>query len=395
MWNECKDIQNYVVEKRRALHAIPELGTSLPETQAYVCAELDKLGISYRLGTEDSSIVALIEGGHPGKVVALRSDMDALPIKEDTGLPFASKHEGKMHACGHDAHMAMLLGAAKILSENKAHLCGTVKLLFQTAEELATGSRIMIKDGALHNPEVDAVFGMHIGSILDPNIPAGTLVVTPGCSMASYDRFILRIKGKGCHGSSPEKGVDPVVIAANVILALENINSREVAATCPAVVTIGMINAGFAFNVIPGEVVIEGTTRALEEGVRQYLAKRIEEISDGVAKAYRGSCEMEMVWGAAPVVNDPEMAAFAAKSAAKVLGEENIVTSRPAPNMGGEDFAYFLVEKKGAYMFLSSSNPAKGTNVPHHNAKFDVDEDVLSSGSKVFVSIAADYLGTK
>lgn len=157
MWSKYPDIQNYVVEKRRALHEIPELGTSLPKTQAFVCSELDKLGISYKVGTEDSSIVAIIDGAYPGKVVALRSDMDALPIKEDTGLPFASKHEGKMHACGHDAHMAMLLGAAKILSENKGELHGTVKLLFQTAEELATGSRIMIKDGALHNPEVDAV----------------------------------------------------------------------------------------------------------------------------------------------------------------------------------------------------------------------------------------------
>ena len=395
MWSKYPDIQNYVVEKRRALHEIPELGTSLPKTQVFVCSELDKLGISYKVGTEDSSIVAIIDGAYPGKVVALRSDMDALPIKEDTGLPFASKHDGKMHACGHDAHMAMLLGAAKILSENKGELHGTVKLLFQTAEELATGSRIMIKDGALHNPEVDAVFGMHIGSILDPMTTLGTFVVTPGCCMASYDRFILRVKGKGCHGSAPEKGVDPIVMAANIILALENINSREVAATSPAVVTVGMINAGFAFNVIPNEVVIEGTTRALDEGVRQYLAKRIEEIATGVAKAYRGICEMEMVWGAAPVINDPEMAVLAARAAAKVVGEGAVVTSLPTPNMGGEDFAYFLTEKKGAYMFLSSSNPEKGTNVPHHNAKFDVDEDVLHLGTEIFVSIVNDYLEAK
>ncbi|MEG1642198.1 MAG: M20 family metallopeptidase [Synergistaceae bacterium] len=393
MWKNHTKIQQYVVALRRALHQIAEEGNDLPETQAFVCEELDKLGISYKKGTKDSSIVALIEGGKPGKVIALRSDMDALPIKEATGLPYASKHDGTMHACGHDTHMAMLLGAAKILSENKADIKGTVKLLFQTGEELANGSRLMLADGALSNPEVDAVFGMHIGSVLDATIPSGTLVSVQGPAMASYDKFILDVKGVGCHGSTPEKGVDPVVIAANIVLALEAIVSREVASTRPAVITVGKINAGFAYNVIPNEVRIEGTTRALEEELRQYLAKRIAEISESIAKAYGGECKTEMVWGAAPLVNDPEMAKLVADSAAQVVGEDRVIRKRPTPSMGGEDFAYFLMEKPGAYFFLSSANPQKPATInPHHNPYFDVDEDVLSTGSGVWVSLVENYL---
>ena len=204
MWEKCKSLQNDLVALRRRFHQIPELGEDLPETQALLCAELDKMGIPYKKNTLDSGVVALIEGGKPGKVIALRADMDGLPITEATGLPFASRHEGRMHACGHDTHMTMLLGAAKVLNENKAGLKGTVKLIFQTAEETCTGSQIMLKEGVMENPHVDAVFGMHIGTIIDPNIPAGTVIVTPGCCMASYDHFVLRVTGKGCHGSTPE-----------------------------------------------------------------------------------------------------------------------------------------------------------------------------------------------
>ena len=392
MWEKCKALQNELVGLRREFHQIPELGDNLPETQARVCAELDKLGIPYKKNTLDSGIIALIEGGQPGKVIALRADMDGLPITEATGLPFASKHEGKMHACGHDTHITMLLGAAKILSENKADLKGTVKLIFQTGEETCTGSKTMLKEGVLENPHVDAVFGMHIGSLIDPTIPAGKVIVTPGCCMASYDHFILRVKGTGCHGSTPEKGVDPIVVASNIILALEEVIAREVASTKAAVITIGQIHAGFAYNVIPNEVLIEGTTRALEEDVRQYLGKRIGEIAESVAKAYRAECEYTMLWGAAPVVNDAEMAALAAEAAVEVVGADNVITSRPAPNMAGEDFAYYLMERPGAFMFLSSANPAKHTDIPHHNPKFDVDEDVLWNGSAVFVSIVEKYL---
>lgn len=393
MWEKCQSLQNDLVALRRRFHQIPELGEDLPETQALLCAELDKMGIPYKKNTLDSGVVALIEGGKPGKVVALRADMDGLPITEATGLPFASRHEGRMHACGHDTHVTMLLGAAKVLNENKADLKGTVKLIFQTAEETCTGSQIMLKEGVMENPHVDAVFGMHIGTIIDPSIAAGTVIVTPGCCMASYDHFVLRVTGKGCHGSTPEKGVDPIVVASNIVLALEEIVAREVPSTKAAVVTIGRIHGGIAYNAIPGEVEIEGTTRALEEEVRQYLGKRIGEIAAGIAQSYRAECAYEMIWGAPPVVNDDEMAKLAAGAAAKVLGESGVITSVPAPNMGGEDFAFYLRERPGAFMFLSSANREKHTDAPHHNPHFDVDEDVFWKGSAVFVSIVEDYLG--
>lgn len=393
MWEKCQSLQNDLVALRRRFHQIPELGEDLPETQALLCAELDAMGIPYKKNALDSGVVALIEGGKPGKVVALRADMDGLPIAEATGLPFASRHEGRMHACGHDTHITMLLGAAKVLNEHKADLKGTVKLIFQTGEETCTGSQIMLKEGVMENPHVDAVFGMHIGTIIDPNIPAGTVIVTPGCCMASYDHFILHVTGKGCHGSTPEKGVDPIVVASNIVLALEEIIAREVPSTKAAVVTIGRIHGGIAYNAIPGEVEIEGTTRALEEEVRQYLGKRIGEIAAGIATSYRAECKYEMIWGAAPVVNDDEMAKLAAGAAVKVLDGDGVVTSIPAPNMGGEDFAFYLRERPGAFMFLSSSNHEKHTDGPHHNPHFDVDEDVFWKGSAVFVSIVEDYLG--
>ena len=317
MWQECEKLQDYIVGLRRDLHRIPETGTDLPKTQAYICAELDRLGVSYAKNKGDSGIIGEIKGGKPGKTVLLRADIDALPIHEETGLPFASEHEGRMHACGHDTHAAMLIGALKVLNEHREALSGNVKFVFQTAEEISKGSQIAIKEGVMYG--VDAVFGIHIGSILGPSLPSGTISVVPGCCMASFDRFVLTVKGNGCHGSTPEKGIDPVTIACNVVLSLQEVIAREIAGTKPAVLTVGMINGGFAYNIIPSEVKIEGTIRAVEESVRRQLAKRIEEISKNIAAAFRGSVDFFMDWGAPPVINDEKMAALAAKAAVKVL----------------------------------------------------------------------------
>jgi len=375
---------------RRELHQIPELGKNLPKTQAYVREKLDDMGIEYSLNKGgDSGLVAYINKGKPGKVIALRADMDALPIKEETGLPFASEN-GCMHACGHDAHTAMLLGTAKILNENKEKLNGEVRLLFQTAEELSKGAQELLKNHALDG--VDAVFGTHIGTIISKYIKTGSFIVTPGPIMASFDRFIVTIKGKGCHGSTPEKGVDPMNIAAHVILGLEAINAREFNACVPVVITIGKIQGGAQYNIIPDTVTIEGTTRALREDVRRKLADRIEDISRNIAEAFGGTAEFEMDWGAPAVINNVEMAAFAADCAKKALGKENVITSVENPNMGGEDFAFYLNEKPGAFMFLSSSNPEKGTDVAHHNSRFNIDEDVLWEGPAVFTGIVEEFL---
>ena len=390
MINECKDLQSELVTMRRDLHKIPELGFDLPETQRYVTAALDNLGIDYKLNEGDSGLVAYINKGKPGKTVALRADMDALPIREETGVDYASTHEGKMHACGHGSHTAMLLGAAKVLKAHETELNGEVRLFFQTAEELAKGAPVMIKNGAMEG--VDAVFGTHIGTIIDKAIPSGTFIICPGPIMAFFDRFVIKINGRGCHGSTPEKGVDPINIAAHVVFGLEAVIAREFNANVPAVITLGKISGGTQYNVIPDTVVIEGTTRGFSEEVRRKMAVRIEEISKSSAQAFGGDVEFEMDWGAPPVVNDNEMAAFAAASARKVLGEDKVITHVDAPNMGGEDFAFYLGEAPGAYMFLSSSNHEKGTDVAHHNAKFNIDEDVLWEGPAVFAQIAMDYL---
>ncbi|MBT9792749.1 MAG: M20 family metallopeptidase [Lachnospiraceae bacterium] len=390
MWEICKDLQDEIVTMRRDLHQIPEIGGNLPETKAYVIKKLTEMGIPFTENKSDSGLMAEIRGGKPGKTIALRADMDALPIQEANEVEYISRHEGIMHACGHDAHTAMLLGAARVLSENKERIPGTVRLLFQTDEEGSRGAERTIKEGGIQG--ADAVFGTHIGTILSKDIPSGTMVCTPGCCMASFDKFVIRVKGNGCHGSTPEKGVDPINIASHIVINLQEIVAREIAATKPAVLTIGHMEAGFAYNVIPSEALIEGTIRALEEDVRQELARRIKEVAEATARTFRGEVEYEMIWGAPPVISDPEMAALAADCAREVVGESRVIDRVDAPNMGGEDFAYFLNQVPGAFMFLSSSNPEKHTDIPHHNPRFNVDEDVLWIGSAMFVKIVERFL---
>ena len=388
-WKECKDLQEEIVAMRRELHKIPELGFNLPKTREFVVKKLDEIGIPYTLSEKDSSVIATMKCGKPGKVLALRADMDALPITEDTGLSFSSTHPGCMHACGHDTHAAMLLGAIKVLDPHREELSGEIRFFFQTAEELAKGSAIVIENGGMEG--VDAVFGIHIGSILDKTIPCGTIACIPGPIMASYDRFVLDVKGVGCHASTPEKGVDPINIASHIVLALQTINAREIAATDAGVITMGMIRGGEQYNAIPSTVHIEGTTRALKEDIRQKLAKRIGEIAKTTAEAFGGSVDYTMDWGAPPVINDKDMALFAQDAIRDIFGE-HMVTYRESPNMGGEDFALYLQKAPGAFMFLSSTNPAKKTDYPHHNPKFDVDEDVFWMGSASFVAIAEKFL---
>ena len=390
MLNACKNVQDYIVEVRRRLHKVPEIGFDLPKTRAIIVEELENMGLGYTLSKTDSGLMTEIKGAKDGKILVLRADMDALPIKEDTGLPFSSEHDGFMHACGHDAHMAMLLGAIKVLNENKDKLNGTVRCIFQTAEEISGGAKNLLEQGFLDG--ADAVFGTHIGCILGKDIPCGKFVITPGCCMASFDRFVVKVKGKGCHGSTPEKGIDPINIAAHIVINLQAVVAREFSATHAVVLTVGKIAGGSQYNVIPDEVVIEGTIRALNEDDRQTLARRIGEISKATALVFGGEAETEMFWGAPPVVNSDDMALFAAEAAKEVLGEENVITSVPAPNMGGEDFAYYLEKFPGAFMFLSTANAAIGADTAHHNPKFMIDEEVMWEGPSVFAAIAMKFL---
>lgn len=391
MWEKCKEIQEELVTFRRELHKIPEFGSELPKTKAFVTGKLKEWGISYTENKGDSGVVATIRGVKEGKTVAFRADMDALLIHEANDVEYCSTHEGKMHACGHDAHTAMLLGAAKVLNENRDQLAGTVKLIFQADEENSTGALCAIREGCLEG--VDAIFGTHIGSIISKDIPAGKVIVTPGRVMASNDKFVVHIKGFGCHGSTPEKGVDPINVAAHVILNLQTVIAREISATRPHVMTVGMVQAGDTYNIIPSEAHIEGTMRTLEEEVRQYMAKRICEIAKATAETFGATAECEIVWGVPPVVNHADMAALACQCAKEIIGEDMVIDHVDAPNMGSEDFSYYVEKIPGAFLFLSSANPEKGTDIPHHNAKFNIDEDVLWEGSAIFVRIAEKFLG--
>lgn len=315
---------------------------------------------------------------------------DPLPIKEETGASYAAEHDGFMHACGHDAHTAMLLGAAKVLQLNRAALKGEAVLIFQTAEETAKGAKNVIANGWLDG--ADAAFGMHIGTIISNTAPAGTIFAVPGCCMASIDRFTIRVTGVGCHGSTPEKGTDPINAAAHIITALQAINSREFNACAPIVVTIGSIHGGSQYNIIPNCVEMEGTIRSVDSGVRMAVAQRIEQIAAAQAAVFGADAQCIIDWGAPPVINDESMAHLAAEAAKEITGEERTVTHLVAPNMGGEDFAYYLEKLPGAYLFLSSANGAKNCAFAHHNSRFNVDEDVLHVGAALYVNITERFL---
>ena len=389
MWKQCEALQEAIVSFRRDLHRIPEVGTQLPLTQAYIRKVLEGWGLSYTLSATHSTLWGDIEGELPGKTVLLRADMDALPIQEATGLPFASQHEGKMHACGHDAHAAMLLGAIRVLLDNRAQLRGRVRFLFQADEEAVSGAKFAVKEGAMEG--VDAAFGCHIGNLLGPDIPSGTLAVKPGNAMASADYLFLTVRGKGCHGSTPEKGVDPITIASHIVINLQEILAREIPASQTAALTMGRIRGGDVFNIIPEQVELDGTLRTYSPELRQFILKRIEEIAKSTAAVFRGECDLRVGGGTGAVINDPTLTALAQEALAPVAGEGMLLTDF-TPNMGSEDFSCFQKEVPGVYWFLSSANREKGTCVPHHNPRFDIDEDVLWKGSAAFVAAAQAFL---
>ncbi len=289
---EVKKIEQEIIKWRRDLHKIPELNLYLPKTTKYIEEKLKKMDIEYKTLVNGNAIVGLIKGNSDGKTIGLRADMDALPIKEETGLEFSSIHKGCMHACGHDGHTAMLLGAAKILSENRDKFKGNVKLLFQPGEEYPGGALPMIEEGAMENPKVDAVIGLHEG-LIDERVGKGKIAYKDGCMMASMDRFLIKVKGKGCHGAYPQMGVDSIVIASEIILSLQKISSREINTNEPIIVSVCRINGGFSQNIIPDMVELEGTVRATNNETRKFIANRIEEIVKGITSANRGTYEIE------------------------------------------------------------------------------------------------------
>lgn len=388
---EVKKIEEEIISWRRALHKIPELGLNLPSTTSFVRKQLDEMGIEYKELLDGNAIVGLIKGNNPGKTLAIRADMDALPIVEETNLEFASTN-GNMHACGHDGHTAMLLGAAKILNNNRDKFKGNVKLIFQPGEEYPGGAKPMLEEGAFENPKVDAVIGLHNGQI-SPEVKKGMIGFSYGDIMASMDRVLIKVKGRGGHGAYPQLTIDPVVIAAEIVLAVQKIVSREIDTTSPCVVSLCRIQGGINQNIIPDDVEIEGTIRTFDNDLRRYIAKRIEEVVKGIVEANRADYEYTYDFKYPPVINDKAFTENFVKSAEKVIGSENIMEITK-PLMGGEDFAYFLEEVPGTYFFLSNINEVDGEVYGHHNSKFDLDEKEFYKGSAIFIQAALDYLNS-
>ena len=364
---------------RREIHRHPELGFEEHNTQAIVERELDALGIEHRR-CAGTGVVGVIRGALPGRVAGMRADMDALPITEDSGEPFASEIKGKMHACGHDSHTAMLLGAARELQQSRATLHGSVVLLFQPAEEGPGGALPMIDEGALENPRVDAVTMLHV----DPRLPTGTIGVTPGPVNAAADQFHLTIRGKGGHGAYPHKAVDVIPCAAATILALQNVVARETDPLASMVVTVGTIESGYRNNVIADKAFMTGTVRTHDPAIRETAEGKLRRIVEGVAEAYGARAQLDMIYGYPPVVNDGELA----ESFAEHMRAAGVPVERPAPTMGGEDFAYFAQRVPGVMVRLGIYNEELGSIHSGHSPQFRLDEGAIPTGIKTLVAFA-------
>lgn len=383
---EARRIQDWIVGLRRTIHKHPELGYQEVETSKLVRKTLDDLNIPYRHPIAETGVVATIRGGD-GPCVALRADMDALPIHEEADVAFRSEVDGKMHACGHDCHTAMLLGAARLLKDRQATIPGTVKLFFQPAEEGGAGGKRLRDEGALENPRVERIFGLHVW----PELATGSVGSRNGTFLAAVGRFEIVVTGVGGHAAYPHKTVDPVVAAADIVMSLQSIVSREVDPFEPAVVSVTYIEGGEAFNVIPPKMTLGGTYRSLTKPGLEYLGKRIREIAETVAAAHKCTVTIEEVGNPyPPTVNDPECWTMAQDVAAGMLGR-NAIHQTPAV-MGGEDFAYYTEQVPGCFVGLGVRNPKIGAVHHVHHPAFIADEDALPIGSALHVGFALQAL---
>ncbi len=379
-----------LVEIRRTLHANPELAFEEFETSALVERTLGELSIETRTGIATTGVVGVLRGGKANgksRCVALRGDMDALPIHEETGLPFASRNPGKMHACGHDSHTAMALGAAMILAEIREELPGTVKFLLQPSEEkLPGGASVMIADGALEDPKVDVIFGQHVA----PMVPAGACGFVPGNMFASADEIYITIKGRGGHAAAPHLSVDPIVAASELVIALQKVVSRTIDPFRPGVLTVGSIHGGSATNIIPDDVKIEATLRAMDEDWRRQTHAKIEDIVKGVCLGNGTDYDLEIRVGYPALHNDPDTTTFAQDSAREILGPQAVFDAPPM--MGAEDFAYYLEKVPGTFWWIGAGTAEQGCMGSLHNPKFSIHESILPIGSAVMAWTAYRYL---
>ncbi len=382
--NDIDEIMPGVIADRRYLHQHPELGFQEFETAKLVAERLQSMGVEdIRTGIAVTGVTGLIKGtksGGPQKVVLVRADMDALPILEENDVEYRSLTDGTMHACGHDAHTSMLLGVGRLLLDRRDEFSGTVKLLFQPAEEGGGGARVMIEEGVLEDPTVDLVFGQHVMA----EVPVGKIELRPGACMAAADRFDIVIQGKGGHGAQPHLTVDPIAVGAQIVAALQTIVAREVDPTKQAVVTVGAFLAGDASNVIPDTAILRGTLRSFDPEIRELLGRRVGEIATGIASAMRAAVDYTYLPGYPATINDPEQTEMVRQVAAAIVGEENVLNGDL--QMGAEDFSYFLEKKPGCFFFTGTRDESKGIEWGHHHPRFDVAEDGMAVGMEVMAS---------
>ncbi len=378
-----------LVADRRYLHQHPELGFQEENTARFVAERLRELGIETQTGVAKTGVVGLLHGRGPGKTVLLRADMDALPIDELNDVPYRSQTSGVMHACGHDAHTTMLLGVARLLSERRDEFVGTVKFVFQPSEEVPPGgAQPMIAEGVLENPHVDAAFGVHTAQ----DLPAGTIGYVPGALAAAPDAFDARIRGVGGHAAAPHTAVDPIVVAAHCIIALQSLVSRETNPLRQAVITVGSLHAGTVRNIIPGEAVLQATVRTFDEGVRKHLAERIPALIKGIAAAMRAEADVDYEFGYPALINDVPMTELVRDAVTTTLGPDKVVEH--GPGMFGEDMAYFLQRVPGSFFLVGTNNPERGLIHRAHHARFDIDDEVaLPTGVAAVTAVALKFLG--
>ncbi len=382
-------MKDWLVEVRRTIHMNPELGFEEVETSKLVAGWLDKFGLQVRTGVATTGVVGLLKGAKGGKTVAIRADMDALPLEEANDVPYRSRVKGKMHACGHDGHVTILLGVARLFSGIQEQVKGNIKWLFQPAEEGGGGGRVMVEEGVLENPKVDAVFGAH----LFPDLAMGKVGIHEKEGLAATDRVVITIRGKGGHGAYPHLTRDPILAAGHLITQIHTIVSRSIGPLDSAVITIGKVSGGTAFNIIPDEVELLGTVRSLTSAVRDDLKKRLEEVARGVARSFDLDCQVDFQYGYPALVNNPEMSHLVAAACGRGIGRENVEFLKPS--MGGEDFAYYLQEVPGSFFRLGCRNEAKGIVHPFHSSRFEMDEDALPFGVEMFARVIDEYLGMK
>ena len=382
----AKALRPSLVADRRSIHQHPELPYQEERTSALVAARLHELGIEHRTGIAETGVIGLIHGGRPGKTVLLRADMDALPIEEVSSEPYASVNRGVMHACGHDGHTAMLMAAARILLERRESLPGDIKLMFQPAEEGGAGALRMIEQGILEEPHVDAAFGIHLAGLHY----VGESVINDGPAMAAADHLHIVIRGRGGHASMPHVAVDPIVVASHVILALQTMVSRESPPLEPAVVTIGSIQAGTTFNVIPDFAELKGTVRTFSAQLQEKLERRIPELVHGIAQAMGAQAEVEYSRLYPPTINHVAEAGLMRSAVADAIGPESVIPSEPV--MGAEDFSYLLQRVPGGFGFVGVRKREWAVPRANHNTSFDMDEDALPIGAAILASTAIKFL---